>query len=137
MRPKIELNLNHLKLVRVEEHLWGNEYWLANCESGGYCGKILEFRSGWRGSDHSHDNKDEILISTNGSITIYTRERDMNVEGAPLVSNPLGLGEQMRIVPGRRHMIENTSGQTVYILEISSFEDEKTVKYVQARKVGV
>lgn len=130
-KPLIQLNLNHLKLLRVEKHLWGYEYWLANCEPGCYGAKILEFHWDWHGSEHSHDTKDEILIATNVSITVYTRE----TEGAPLVSNQLLLGEQMRIVPGRRHMIENRSGETVYILEISNFEDEKTVKYLQAGKV--
>jgi hypothetical protein len=132
-RSVVELNLEHLQPVRVDtNHEWGTEYWLANCELGGYGAKILEFHTGFRGSEHSHGTKDEILIATNTPIVVYTRMSD----NTPPERHLLGVGAQLRVLPGLRHMIVNESGQTAYIFEVSNFEDEQTTKFSHAGRIG-
>jgi mannose-6-phosphate isomerase-like protein (cupin superfamily) len=122
--PKLELNLEHLQVERVDtDHIWGREYWIVNCKGGDYGAKILEFKSGYRGSVHSHERKDETLCPLNGEIVIELQDSN------GLKEHKLTRGMPLRVEAGRQHRITNTCGEIVYIHETSKFEDEQTTKY--------
>ena len=84
------------------------EYWIANEEAAGYCGKFLFLFEGQRCPSHRHAAKDETFYIVRGEV-------EMTVEGETRRMRP---GDTLKLAPGREHTFAAVGGPAL-VLEVS------------------
>lgn len=104
----------NISVLERHKHSWGCEYWLHNDLK--YCMKVLEFRSGTKGSRHYHTNKEETMLVVKGKFRI---------SGVCGVFNTYGVGDFVTFTPGTPHQIKCLKAG--WLVEASTYHDEKDV----------
>jgi len=108
--------------IKIEEHLWGQEYWIVNNLK--YCGKFLYLNKGFVSSLHYHAIKDEVFYIVSGDCVI-------ELEG---VVYQLETGNSIRIKPGKVHKFWTTNDKGCKVLEISTTHTEEDVVRLERSK---
>ncbi len=112
--------------IKHVEKLWGSEDWIVNNKK--YCGKILNLKSGFQSSLHSHKNKHETFYLLEGKVLLEL--------GNELRKTILNVGESAILEPGTKHRfipLENSR-----IIEFSTHhEDSDTYRDTESGKVDV
>lgn len=119
--------MSYLDLPRVEK-LWGAEYWLVNTPR--YCCKVLEMRSGARGSLHYHVEKDETFLVVEGRVRLEI------VEDRVHRFHELGLGDFLRIPPLTAHRFEALTERALVVESSTHHEDGDTRRLEASELVG-
>lgn len=83
------------------------EFWIANEEQHGYCGKLLFLFGGQTCPEHYHIRKHETFFVVRGTI-------EMRIGGAP---RALGIGDVLPVPPGAAHSF--TGVGNALVLEVS------------------
>ena len=81
----------HFGLDRFME-IGETEFWIANEEKNGYCGKFLFVFDGQRCPYHSHNMKHETFFVVKGSICMTTNDEDQVMKEGDLLVMPPGVG---------------------------------------------
>lgn len=87
----------NMPTIRKVSKLWGRELWHHN--SGGYCMKTLELRTGAAGSLHYHKLKRETFLVTAGKVTLEIREPDAEGKYGDT-------GTRLTLMPGDSYTLE-------------------------------
>ena len=107
-------------------HIWGYEKWLVNDSELDLCCKLLVIFPGFRSSKHNHDTKSEYFQVLSGELRLSLfRKGDRTTIDKVL---DMEAGQQTLIPAGQYHCFETATRQFVLLLEVSTFEDEKTNK---------
>lgn len=96
---------------------WGYELWLHN--SGEYCGKILHFDAGKRGSMHYHLQKMETMLLSFGRVELICIDPETGRE----YSVGLSPGDSITIERGQAHQI--VALEESEIIEFSTYHWEE------------
>lgn len=104
----------NIKELEKHPHSWGCEYWLRNDNL--YCMKVLEFRSGTKGSRHYHTNKEETMLVVSGKFRI---------SGVGGVFDTYGVGDFVTFTPGTPHQIRCLKAG--WLVEASTKHDDNDV----------
>lgn len=136
MNDKIfEINLDDLKTVHDDpDHKWGSEYWLENNKRHNYSAKLLQVNPGYRSSIHFHKTKSETFYVLAGEVRVEFNWQSEGIKKEPFATI-LGVGDSWCIDSGTIHRFQ-ALGRSL-ILEVATFEDEKTVKLLPSEKLGV
>ena len=79
---------------------WGWERWIVNCEE--YCGKLLFFEKGKRGSWHYHKLQDEVFYLHSGKLLVkYSEDDDLEAANEIVLS----AGKNFHVYRGLRHQM--------------------------------
>ncbi len=97
----------HFGLGRFSE-IGEIEYWIANDEEKGYCGKFLFLFDGQRCPSHHHAIKDETFFIVKGVV-------EMTADGATFTMRE---GDTFKMLPGVEHTFRAVSGPS-FVLEVS------------------
>ena len=84
------------------------EFWIANEEEQGYCGKYMFLFTGQRCPEHMHKEKHETFFIVKGDV-------EMTVEGDTFIMHP---GDVLPLATSRRHTFK--AATDCLILEISN-----------------
>lgn len=84
------------------------EYWIANNEDTGYCGKFLFVFDGQMCPYHHHDLKDEVFFILKGRVRLVIDE----------VEKEMNQGDTLRVTPGVKHSF--TGIGNALVLEVST-----------------
>jgi len=108
-------NIEILQPKKIEKG-WGYELVIHN-EMNEYCGKILHFNDGGRGSLHYHVNKKETFYVTKGNFILIT----INPDNGDVIEKNLNEGDVVEINRGIAHRLEAL--QESEIFEVSTYDD--------------
>lgn len=126
------INIDELEAVRTDEgHIWGYEKWLVNDEKLDIGCKLLIIFPGFISSLHQHETKHEYFQVLSGELKLHLWDNKCN---SYQVRN-LEAGKQHFIPANTEHRFETGTKQFVLLLEVSTFEDEKTHKSEKAREL--
>ena len=92
----------------VIEKGWGNEIVFANTDE--YCGKLLNFRAGSKGSMHFHILKDETWYVAAGSLTLTWIDTDTGISHSEILSS----GDVVRNKRGQPHQVEAIEDSVIF-----------------------
>lgn len=106
-------------MTRRVDKPWGWE--LVWAETDDYVGKILHIEAGHRLSLQLHRVKDESLYVVSGELDLVLED-----EGGALPVRRMGVGDVVRILPGRRHRM--TAVTTCDVMEVSTPELDDVVR---------
>jgi len=101
---------------QIEPKGWGEEVIIINCSE--YCGKILRFKKGTRGSLHFHIKKHETWFVLRGTIELST----VDLDNARKTVRAVGVGQVVdipRMSPHQVCALEDTD-----IMEVSTPHEE-------------
>ena len=128
------VNIDELDSVRTDEgHIWGYEKWLVNDKELDLCCKHLVIFPCFRSSKHNHDTKSEYFQILSGELRLTLFKRgDMTTVDRVI---EMSAGQQVLIPKRQYHYFETATRQFVLLLEVSTFEDEKTNKAKPAQEL--
>ncbi|MED5370433.1 MAG: cupin domain-containing protein [Myxococcota bacterium] len=106
--------------MRRVEKPWGYE--LIWAETPHYLGKLLFIRSGHRLSLQHHVVKDETIYVQQGRIRVVLADEEGELE-----EHELGVGQSLRILPGRIHRFIAVEDACVY--EVSTAHPDDVVRH--------
>jgi len=137
--PRIfAIDVDKLDAVKIDNgHDWGWEIWLTNSRELNICCKLLIIFPGWMSSVHGHLTKAEYFIILSGELKLYVYPRMADVYpdapgGSPEILE-LDTGQQHFIPEKTYHKFATGTKQFCLLLEVSSWEDEKTFKLEASR----
>lgn len=97
---------------------WGNELIFANTNE--YCGKLLNFKAGCKGSMHYHLLKDETWYVASGSLIM----RWIDTETGAVHSQPLSSGDVVRNKRGQPHQLEAVEDSVVFEVSTTHYDSD-------------
>ena len=98
---------------------WGYEKWITNSEN--YCGKLLYFHEGKRGSWHYHKRKDETFYVQSGELMVlYGMDEDIN-KAKIVIMKP---GDKLHVPPGMKHQMQARKSTELFEFSTQHFEDD-------------
>ena len=89
--PDVEAIPLHFGLGRFAE-IGETEFWIANEEAAGYCGKFLFVFDGQTCPYHYHRAKHETFFIVKGSVTMRVGEEERGMDAGDLLVMPPGVG---------------------------------------------
>lgn len=89
--PAVEAIPLHFGLGRWEE-IGETEFWIANEEAAGYCGKFLFVFDGQTCPYHHHRIKHETFFVVKGSVTMKVGEEERVMDAGDVLVMPPGVG---------------------------------------------
>ena len=98
--------------IKIIDKKWGNE--VIFCNNSLYCGKILNFKSGSKGSMHFHLKKTETWYIYKGKIILYYTEPFTGT----IITEILQEGDTITHKPGELHRVEAL--EETQIFEVST-----------------
>lgn len=104
--PKVEPLVLDFGLGKFDE-VGEIEFWVANEEAAGYCGKFLFVADGQTCPYHQHTKKHETFFVMKGKVRMIVDEREMLLDEGDLLTMP----------PGQRHAF--TGVGPALLLEVS------------------
>lgn len=87
---------------------WGSEVIFANTRE--YCGKLLRFRAGGKGSMHFHILKDETWYVASGKLIL----RWIDTDTGTTLSETLSSGDVVRHARGQPHQVEAVEDSVIF-----------------------
>lgn len=97
---------------------WGEELIVHN--SADYCGKILQFNKGGKGSMHFHLNKQESWYIFRGEFVFRT----FDTETAEMIETKLVEGDIVTIHRGQPHQLEAIEDSAIFEVSTQHFDDD-------------
>lgn len=126
------INLDEMDCVKTDEgHIWGYEIWLVNNEDLNLGCKLLVVFPGFISSEHGHQTKCEYFQVLSGELKLHIWSEVSKM----FFRYDLDAGSQHFIPAGVIHKFETGTKQFVLLLEVSTYEDEKTHKRAKSKKV--
>lgn len=132
------INIDELQNVKIDKkHIWGYEVWLVNDKELDIGTKLLVIYPGFVSSIHKHETKHEYFQVLSGELKLHIWHRHDKSE--PHEDDheiyTLESGKQHFVPKQTYHRFETGTKQFVLLLEMSTFEDEKTHKSEKAREL--